>query len=87
MEKRAEKKEKPKMKVFGKKGGAWKGRGTLVIKRPHTEVPQWIPRGEAVNSIATDHKGTTEPGDSAQTVGHTSISMENTTSPVQFDRK
>lgn len=37
----------------------------------HKEVPQWMPRCEAVNSIATDHKGTTEPGDSDQTAGHT----------------
>lgn len=54
-----------KWKSLEKKGGAWKERGTLVIKRPHTEVPQWMPRSQAVNSIATDHKGTTESKQSA----------------------
>lgn len=72
------------MKVCGTKGWSVERKGgTLVIKLPRAEVPQWKPHSWTVNAIATDHKGTKESGASDQnSLPHFSTEEANRSSPV-----
>lgn len=74
-----EKKEQLNESLWNKRVERGEKGGTLVVKLPRTEVPQWKPHSWTVNAMATDHEGTPESGDSDRN--------RKATGPVQFDQK